>query len=393
MAKTKQEKKGSKKTQPQESPEELYALAIASLETSQPEEALQYAQKLLSVVQPTDAPTQRSLPALNLLGEINVELGEIDAAREYFTRAVAADPDCTVPEELGGGAEKFLWLAQLCEQGGAESVSWFEKGAAVLKKEIAQLEDPSSRRDQEEREALLEEKRGKLANALCGVVEVYMTDLSWEEDAEQRCEALVTEALMVAPEKPEILQTLASVRLSQMKIEDAQSALRRSISLWSDLDPEDPDVPDFPLRISLSRLLMEAEMEEEAMEVLERLALEDDQSVEACYLGGWCLHLLSEKRKQQANGAMTDGESTESKQVLAAQKASRSWLLNTLKLYKQQDYEDERLRDHTNELVEELNKVLGPPPAEKPDGEEDDEEEEDWEDDGEDAEDEEMGDA
>lgn len=210
----------------------------------------------------------------------------------------------------------------------------------------------------------------------------------WEEDAEARCEALITEALMAAPESPEVLQTLASVRLSQIKVEDAQSALKRSISLWKDLDPEDPGIPDFPTRISLARLLMEADMESEAMEILERLALEDDQSVEACYLGGWCLHLLAEKREAQANGAMTDGDSKESEEVLAAQKASRSWLLNTLKLYQMLDYEDERLRDHTMELVAGLNEVLGPPPE---DGRE--EEEDDWEDEEVGSEDEEMAEA
>jgi hypothetical protein len=45
-----------------------------------------------------------------------------------------------------------------------------------LKREIAELEAVSDK--DETVEIQLEEKRGKLANALCGVVEVYMTDLS-----------------------------------------------------------------------------------------------------------------------------------------------------------------------------------------------------------------------
>ena len=104
---------------------------------------------------------------------------------------------------------------------------------------------------------------------------------SWEEDAESRCEALITEALLVTPEAPEVLQTLASIRISQLRTEDAQAALKRSISLWKDLTPEDPKVPDFAVRVSLARLLMEVTLEFEALEVLERLILEDDQSVEA----------------------------------------------------------------------------------------------------------------
>ena len=56
-------------------------------------------------------------------------------------------------------------------------------------------------------------------------------------------------------------------------------------------------------------------------------------------------------------------------------RASRSWLLTTLKLYRLLEYEDERLKAHTEELVAGLNGVLGPPPEE---GKEDDEEDE-WE--------------
>ncbi|KAG9888888.1 hypothetical protein KCV02_g18235, partial [Aureobasidium melanogenum] len=349
MAKTKSKKSPKSSSQPKESPEQLYDLAIQCVETSEPEQALEHAQNLLVLVRRLQTPNA-VLPALNLLGEICIELGDADSARDYFMQAVEADPQGTIPEAVGGGAEKFLWMAQLCEEGGAASVGWFERGANVLKREIAELEAMTNR--DETAEVQLEEKRGKLANALCGVVEVYMTDLSWEADAEQRCEALITEAMMVDPDSPEVLQTLASVRLSQLKPEDARAALTRSISMWKDLEPEDPTIPDFPNRVSLARLLMEAEMEEEAMDVLERLALEDDQSVEACYLGGWCLQLMADKKKAQFGDAINNPESEQAKELLATLRASRSWLLNTLRLYRVLEYEDERLKQHTEELVE-----------------------------------------
>lgn len=120
----------------------------------------------------------------NLIAEIHVELGDVDAAREYFLRAVDLDPEGEVPEAEGGGAEKFLWLAQLCEDGGAESVGWFTRGATVLRREIGALEADEARPDLQ---LTAQEKRRKLANALCGVVEVYMTDLSYvDEGARQR---------------------------------------------------------------------------------------------------------------------------------------------------------------------------------------------------------------
>jgi hypothetical protein len=102
-------------------------------------------------------------------------------------------------------------------------------------------------------------------------------------------------------------------------------------------------------------------MEDEAIEVLERLVGENDGSVDAWYLGGWCLHLLAGKQK-------TDGDEKVATSLL---RASRDWLENCLKLYTMLEWEDERLKDHTDEILKELNDVLGPSTGE---------EDEDWED-------------
>jgi tetratricopeptide (TPR) repeat protein len=196
---------------------------------------------------------------------------------------------------------------------------------------------------------------------------------SWNDDAEQRAEALVTEACMVAPDSPEPLQTLASVRLSQEKLEDARAALTRSMDIWIDLPPEDPSVPDYPTQISLVRLLMDAAMEEQALEVLERLVDEDDHSVEAWYLGGWCLNVMAEK--ESADSTAKPGEESAGPDAKTRTlKTSRDWLLKCLKLYGKLEYEDERLKAHADELVAEMNKVLGPPVE----GDDDDDDEE-WE--------------
>ncbi|KAI7287429.1 hypothetical protein KC345_g504 [Hortaea werneckii] len=359
-----------------ETPEQLYASAIDLVEQSQPEDALRQAKKLWSQCQ--NGLVTEQLPALNLLGEISVELGDVDGAKQYFEQAVVLDPEGKVPEAMGGGAEKFLWLAQLCEEGGKASVQWFEKGAAALQGEIEALETGNMPGMDEEGMLMLRvEKKRKLANALCGIVEVYMTDLSWEDDAEARCEALVTQAMTVEDEtSPEVLQTLASVRLSQERKEDAQSALTRSLATWRHLDPEDPAIPDFANRIALSRLLMEAEMEKDAMFVLQRLVTDDDQSVEAWYLGGWCQNLIAEKLT--AAGLSTDTPANgadEENELLIALKGSRNWLKMALRLYDLLEYEDDRLYEHAKELVVALDRDLGPEAKDAGAGEEDEWEE------------------
>lgn len=193
MAKTKPPKKSSKRNtsvlngttvsranptskKSVETPEALLDKATALLHTSQPDEALALSQRALALLQPSTTSSQSALPALNVIAEIHVELGDVDGARGYFSRAVELDPHGEVPEAAGGGADKFLWLAQLCEDGGAESVQWFEKGAAVLRRDIGALEAKAVGPDSE---LIAQDKRQKLANALCGVVEVYMTDLSY----------------------------------------------------------------------------------------------------------------------------------------------------------------------------------------------------------------------
>ena len=155
---------------PKPSPEALLTQATALLHTSQPDDALVLARRALSLLQTTSSPSAATLPALNLLGEINVELGDTQAARESFLAAVAQDPEGVAED----GAEKFLWLAQLCEEGGAESVKWYGKGVDILRREIGKLEESKATSAVD----AVNEKKLKMASALCGIVEVYMTDLS-----------------------------------------------------------------------------------------------------------------------------------------------------------------------------------------------------------------------
>ncbi|KAI9848122.1 MAG: hypothetical protein M1838_000647 [Thelocarpon superellum] len=431
-------KSKTKVTMDTDNPYTLLAQATALLQTSQAGPALLLATRALAHLERSSAASTSSaaapLAALNLLAEIHIELGDVDAARTLYLRAVQLDPDGTVPEVEGGGAEKFLWLAQLCEEGGQESVRWFEKGASVLRREISALDSsgPRKRRTHddvnnhnhdddddddetngsddrydaaEEEEA---EKRTKLANALCGMVEVYMTDLSWESEAESRCETLITEALLVAPDTPGPLQTLASIRISQTKHAEATSALKDSMALWTDLDPEDPHVPDFATRVSLARLLLETALYPAAMEVLERLVNEDDQSVEAWYLGGWGLYLMGdaaaatrstsspsrpspsaalpeEEGKTAANRPSPTTFVTTAKNAIYLRRSSRAWLTTALTLYAALEYEDEPLRDHAVELVASLAALgVGLDASEGEEGSEgstDDEEVEDKDDD------------
>lgn len=167
----------------QESPSSLLRQASILLQTGQPDIALQQVNQVFGLVPENSA---LSLPAINMLGEILVEIGDVENARAAFLKAVEIDPEGDQDlnfdsEDIGGAAEKFLWLAQLCEEGGKRSVCWYENGMRVLRRRIKLLEDKKQAtvgRSRQEIEELLEEQRAKLSNALCGVAEIYMTDLS-----------------------------------------------------------------------------------------------------------------------------------------------------------------------------------------------------------------------
>jgi tetratricopeptide (TPR) repeat protein len=183
MAKSKPSKKEKKSKQngsqevPIEMAEPLFEQATELLQEGQPQHALPIAQKLMQCLAGAGVEAGLRLPALDLLGEIYVELGEPDNARKTFLEAVKLDPNGDLGDEIIGSADKFLWLAQLCEEGGAESVKWFEQGAMTLRKELAKHDSNKTLSDEED--FVLAVKRNKLANALCGAAEVYMTDLRY----------------------------------------------------------------------------------------------------------------------------------------------------------------------------------------------------------------------
>lgn len=345
--------KSSIPSQSQKSTEILLEEAATHLEHSQPEQALPLIQEALKRLEADKAAyadidtllkaaaqEKATFPqALTLGGDICLALGDVDKARVQFELAVQIDPNGALIS-----AEPYLQLAQLCEDGGKKSIYYFDKAIEVMKNEIEVLDEQM---DIEGTQEVLDSLRSSIADALCGMTEVYMTDLSWEPDAEQRCEQFVTEAVALSETNVGVLQTLASLRISQERFEEAKQALAQSLSIWQSMALDSPQRPEFATRVILVRLLMEVEMESEAMSVLEGLVKEDDQSVEAWYLGGWCHLLLSQKEGVS--------ESDKSTQI----EASRTWLVACLKLYDKLEYEDVKLHKHAQELIQQLNHELG----------------------------------
>ncbi|KAI5780487.1 hypothetical protein EDC01DRAFT_668236 [Geopyxis carbonaria] len=308
----------------------LLAAATALLhDQSSPTEALAVASHALSL-DPDNVPT------LELLAEIQTELGDVASAYDLYSRAATLAPST--------GPEKFLWLAQLTPDGGESAVAHYTTAVSILRSLLA---TPAAAADAER--ALPK----KLVSALCGLAELYMSDLCMAPDAEARCEAYVAEALLAVPDSCEALQTLASVRISQQRPDDAVAALQRALAAQGG--------ESYATRIALAKLCIETEMYDAALEVLEALQAEDDTLPDLWYLGGWTLVLLGERvgaaGKVAAAVEEEDDDEDASKEETWA--AAREWLLKCRKLCAQQEWEDEGIMEHTEELLAQIAAEIG----------------------------------
>ena len=112
-------------------------------------------------------------------------------------------------------------------------------------------------------------------------------------------------ALQVDPGNAEALQSLASVRLSQQRPDEAKQCLEQAWTQWKDFEADDNRLPPIPTRLALVKMFLELELFEPALLVLTGIMAFDDQEVEAWYLEGWCFFLMAEKA-QENGGSLNE---------------------------------------------------------------------------------------
>lgn len=145
-----------------------------------------------------------------------------------------------------------------------------------------------------------------ITSVYCSLAELYMTDLCETADAEACCEKYVQAALATSPHSYEAFQTLANMRLSQERAEEAAEALARSIQLWTLIPFESVEYPTYEFRLTCARLLVEMGSMELAREILTVLSQEDEEILEVWYLLSLC-H-FSEQSFLAAHEALQNAE-------------------------------------------------------------------------------------
>jgi hypothetical protein len=87
----------------------------------------------------------------------------------------------------------------------------------------------------------------QISSAYCNAAEIYLTDawysssptfltnlFSFEENAEHECSRLCDEAMKWDQLNPEPYHTMASLRISQQRNDDAIAILEKGFELWRD---------------------------------------------------------------------------------------------------------------------------------------------------------------
>ncbi|KAF9514937.1 hypothetical protein BS47DRAFT_1376401 [Hydnum rufescens UP504] len=307
--------------------------------------------------------------AREMLGIIEIEEGNVDDARTLFTSLVP--PSQTAPSPPSYSA--YLYLAQLTDSDPRHALSQYQAAVDLLLLLIKGKEriEPSELDDADRNsDAAL---RRTVISALVAMVEIWMSsDLCYEPDAEQTCDALVTLAINSDPGNVEALECLGSVRMSQSRPDEARQALEKAWKVLKELEPDDPRIPPLPTRLSLTRRFLELSLFSQALSLIQSILASDDEEIDAWYLQGWCFFLMGEQVKETGENIARD-----------CLEACRTF-------YRQGGHDDQELIDHVEVLIKSLETAGF---RSSPDNGDEvvDSAEEDWEDDDETGPDVEMG--
>lgn len=181
------------------------------------------------------------------------------------------------------------------------------------------------------------------------------------EKAEESAEKYALLALECNKESPTALSLLASIRLSQTRVEEATDLLQQSLSKW--LGVHGTIIPPYAERINLVKLLIEIELYPKALEVLETMEREDEENVELWYLYTCAYYHDTEESKEES------------------WKSAKECAEMCLKLYQRMEWDDEELKNSCQEMLSEIQKS-GIVTEKEGEGEGDDEEWESEDDDG-----------
>ncbi|CAL9731363.1 assembly chaperone of RPL4 [Monosporozyma unispora] len=261
---------------------------IAEARTALSENSASKALKLLKPLKKSlKTENSSNLPLLEVFAESYLENGQVDKAYPLLVQSCELDPKGSM-----GGCDKFFTLGQIV--GGQDGISILAQGI----KNVSTLNGDNISQDQVE----------KIIGGLLTMIEIWMTDLCMELNAESQCEELINKAMEISENKsPEAWSTLGSIRISQQRFGDASEAFTQS---WTQFEQKKNTIAENILDsshsashedyvdllqplLSLAKMCMEVGLYEIALKVEALVKEIDEDNLEGYYLEGFTNYLIS----------------------------------------------------------------------------------------------------
>lgn len=207
---------------------QLIADARALLQFSQ-------AEKALELLTPIFESNSSNVPFLQIFGETLLENNDLENAYNILIKACELDPTGDQ------GTEKFLYLGQII--GGSDGLKYLDNGLNKLSVQLNAINEDKGEDDNilvelskvyKTKEQLQKYFIKKLNQGIFAKIEIWMTDLCMEPEAEDQCNDLIAYSLELDDQNPESLSLLSSIRISQQRVDEAKEALKTSWTLFQD---------------------------------------------------------------------------------------------------------------------------------------------------------------
>lgn len=224
-----------------------------------------------------------------VLAEVYLEDGQLDQAYPHLVKSCEVDP-----QGIQTGSDPFFTLGQVV--GGADGIQLISQG----------IENVSNAAG----ENLNGEQVVKIVNGLLSMIEIWMTDLCMEPEAESQCEELINKALEISDnQSAEALATLGSIRISQQRFSEAADAFTKSWELFekrkqdiSSNSNSSESTEDFvtgelaellqPL-LNLAKMCIEMGLYEVTLKVVSAIRDIDEDNLEGYYLEGFTHYMIA----------------------------------------------------------------------------------------------------
>lgn len=226
-----------------------------------------------------------------LFADAYLDNGQVEKAYPILARACELDPEGRI-----GGPDKFFTMGQI--MGGQDGVSIITRG-------IMNISNIGG-------ETLTNDHVEKIVGGLLSMIEIWMTDLCMEPNAEEQCEELIQKAMELTEGKsPETWSTLGSIKISQQKFGEAYEAFSQA---WNFFDLKKQEIGNGingkgdttqktslqseyvdllqPL-LSLAKMCLEVGAYEVALKVIAAVRDIDEDNIEGYYLEGFTYYLMS----------------------------------------------------------------------------------------------------